>query len=240
MLVRGVIWVVVCAAMMHCACDVARADGREGGSPAAVNSPGYSQDQVDGIIGASVDELWVKTDYYWHRGDYPRIIALDRLIVEADPTFMEPYSVGGWLMESDGDLAGAEAFYRLGVANNQDSSYMYYNLGVFYFNTVKKYAEAVNTLQQGAKKKDADINDWRMLAHAYEKNHQLNEALDTWKTIKHKWPDGSAVDHNLARVERLIETTNTNHAPQGSLPGAVPSAPDKATHPTGASPVISL
>lgn len=260
---RALAWcVVVCLATAICAIgsDSSRAAQRKpasslaskGAKKAAVAAgrDDFSEDQVDGIISASVDDLWAKTDYYWHRGDYPRIIALDRIIVELDPHFMEPYSVGGWLMESDGDNASAEAFYKLGVANNQDSSYMYYYLAAFYFNTLKNYAAAAKVSSEAVAKTDADINDWRMLAHAYEKNRQLNDALHTWKTIKQKWPDGAAVDLNLARVQRLVDAANASvsgsagdAAPASAASGA--SAPSngssgKAPHPANDNPVISF
>ena len=206
-----------------CAC------GSAGATPA---QKAYDADQVSGIVDEVVDGLWAKTDYYWHKGDYPRIIALDRIIVEADPSFMEPYAVGGWLMESDGDLADAESFYKLGCVRNPTSSYMFYNLSAFYMNTLKNYALAVKASESGVRQADAGINDWRMLAHAYEKNHQLEEALATWKTMKTRWPDGLAIDHNRDRVERLIEA--------GASAQPTPPSVAQPQRPVVANPVLSL
>lgn len=172
---------------------------------ASVSAPGYDPNQVDGILDAVVDDLWAKTDEYWHLGDYPRIVDLDRIIVEIDPTFMEPYSVGGWLMESMGDLKNAEKFYTLGAVCNPTHSYLYYNLVAFYFNTLKDYPKATSIAKEAVKLSDADINDWRMLAHCYEKTHNLDKALETWKFIKSKYPKAVAVDVNLNRVEQLIK-----------------------------------
>jgi len=200
------------------------------GTPATTNSAGYSQDQVDGIMSACEDSLWDKTDYYWHHGDYPRIVAIDRLITEIDPRFMEPYSTGGWLIESMGDNANAEAYYKLGVSRNQDSSYLYYMLEAFYFNTLKDYSDAVKVGEIDITKPDADVNDWRMLAHSYEKNKQLDKALLTWKTIKAKYPTAVAVDLNLERVQKLVDSKNL---PAGAATPASPST-------SAPNPVISL
>ena len=112
---------------------------------------------------------------YWHHGDYPRIIALDRISTQIDPHFLECYETGGWLMESMGNLKDAEAYYRQGVANNPDTSELYYHLGFFYFNTLHDYHQAVNTFRQGISQSDADINDWRMLAHSYEHAGEYTE-----------------------------------------------------------------
>jgi tetratricopeptide (TPR) repeat protein len=179
---------------------------------------GYDKDQVDGILDAVIDSLQDKTDVYWHHGDYPRIVSLDRVIVEIDPKFTEPYSTGGWLMESLGDLKDAEAFYQLGVERNKETSYLYYQLSAFYYNTLKDYKRSVKVSELGVKKSDADINDWRMLAHAYEKAGQLDKALETWKAIKSKYSNAEAVETNLDRVQRLLN----NKSASGTAPASKP------------------
>jgi tetratricopeptide (TPR) repeat protein len=212
-------------------------------SKAKVQSPsGYSQDQVDGIVSASVDDLWAYTDQLWHHGDYPRIIALDRVIVEADPHFEEPYATGAWLMESNGNNPDAEAFYKLGVTRNPESSYMWYNLATFYFNTLKNYSEAVKASEVGVTKEGADVNDWRVLAHAYEKNNQLAKALETWKTIKKKFPEALAVDMNLERVQKLVDGGTATPGPAPQPPPDTPPAgkANPKTPSTPDNPIISL
>ena len=167
------------------------------------------QAQVDGIISSVVDDLWSQTDEYWHRGDYPRIVDLDRVIVEADPGFLECYATGGWLMDSLGRRQDAEAFYQLGVRNNQDASYAYYNLGMFYYNTMKNYPAAVAVFRRDAATADAGVNDYKMLAHAYERTGNLTGALVTWKAVKKRWPDAPAVDLNLKRVQAKVSATSS-------------------------------
>ncbi|HEY3330530.1 MAG TPA: tetratricopeptide repeat protein [Capsulimonadaceae bacterium] len=196
----------------------------------------YSQDQVDGVISATVDALWARTDYYWHRGDYPRIVGLDRVITEADPKFMEPYSTGGWLLESMGRVQEAEEYYRLGVDRNTDSAYMYYNISIFYFNTKKDYAQAVKASEIGVTKSDADVNDWRALAHAYEKTRQLDKALTTWKTMKTKYPTATAVDTNLNRLQKIVDGIKADGGDPDAAPPTKPTIPAQPTD----NPIISL
>ena len=160
-----------------------------------------SQVQVDGITARVVDKLWSQTDDYWHDGDYPRIVALDRVITQADPQFLEAYSNGGWLMDSLGRTADAEAYYKLGVANNPHAAYAYWNLGFFYFNTTKDYAKAAQAFERDTQQADADINDWKMRGHAEEKAGQWDRAVATWRTIKAKWPAGLGVDRLLREAE---------------------------------------
>jgi tetratricopeptide (TPR) repeat protein len=189
-----------------CAPAVAATKGHQptpANKPAA-RSAAASQAQVDGMCDDIVDNLWDYTDYYWHHGDYPRVIHLDRIITEVDPHFLEPYSTGGWLMESDGDNKDAEAYYRLGAVRNPDKSYAWFQLGEFYFNTLHDYDKAVTVFQGSSKLPDASVNDWKMLAHSYEKAHNLPRALQTWKVIKQRYPTAPAVDLNLNRVQALV------------------------------------
>jgi len=172
--------------------------------------------QIDGITNQVVGQLWDRTDYYWHRGDYPRIVALDRIITQADPHFLEPYATGGWLLESMGDNKDAEAYYKQGIANNPNRSYMYYSLGFFYYNTLHNYPKAVSTFQKDVKVADADVNDWKMLAHSYEHIGRIDDAVDAWKVIKHRYPTAPAVDYNLNKDLKLQAARKAAPGPQAS------------------------
>lgn len=153
--------------------------------------------QVTGILSRVVDRLSAQRDVYWHEGDYPRIIALDRIITEADPHFIDAYETGGWLMDSLGHHKEAEAYYRLGVANNPRVEPPYFHLAFFYFSTLHKYRLAASLFRKGAQLPGADINDWKMAAHSYSHAHEYNRAVGVWEYIKSRWPHGLAVDHNL-------------------------------------------
>jgi tetratricopeptide (TPR) repeat protein len=161
------------------------------------NSSGCSDTQIDGITSAVVDGLWQRTDYWWHRGDYPRIIALDRLITEADPNFLEPYSNGGWLMESLGNNSDAEKYYRLGAERNPKKSYLWFSLGMFYYVTLKAYPKAIDSFHRAATAPDGGQKSWRMLAHSYERNNQMPEAIKIWQKLHAKYPTDGVIMHNL-------------------------------------------
>ena len=172
-------------------------------SLAAQAAPTAAQQQVqaDGIVSGVVDKLWNQTDVYWHGGDYPRIVALDRIITEADPQFLEAYSNGGWLMDSLGRTGDAEAYYTLGVRNNPQSEYAYRNLGFFYFNTKHDYPAAIQAFRHAVQQRDADLNVWKMLAHSYEKAGQWDAAVETWQQTRARFPHGMSVDRLLAEAE---------------------------------------
>lgn len=163
-------------------------------------SSAEQQRQVEGIVGGVVDQLWQQTDTYWHEGDFPRIIALDRIITEADPQFLEAYSTGGWLMDSLGRTKEAEAYYTLATINNPHAAYAYWNLGFFYF-AAHHYSAAARAFGNDTEQVDADLNDWKMLAHAQEHAGQWDAAVATWHKIKSRWPNGMSVDRLLHEAE---------------------------------------
>ena len=173
----------------------------------AAPPPPRQQIQANGIVSSVVDKLWDQTDAYWHAGDYPRIIALDRVITEADPQFLEAYSNGGWLMDSLGRTQDALAYYTLGTRNNPHSEYAYWNLGFLYFSTVHDYPAAARAFRSAVQQKDSDLNCWKMLAHSYEKAGQWDEAVATWQQTRARYPHGRSVDRLLAEAE-----VNRQHA----------------------------
>ncbi len=172
------------------------------------------QIQASGIVSSVVDKLWDQTDRYWHGGDYPRIIALDRIITEADPQFLEAYSNGGWLMESLGRTQDAEAYYMLGVRNNSRSEYAYRNLGFFYFSTKHNYSAAAQAFRHAVQQRDADLNVWKMLAHSYEEAGQWDAAVETWQQTRARFPHGLSVDRLLAEAERKRRQARAGGYPQ--------------------------
>jgi len=171
-------------------------------------SAGYSETQVGGITSTVVDGLWSRSDYWWHHGDYPRIIALDRLITEADPNFLEPYSNGGWLMDSLGDTKDAERYYRLGAERNPDKSYLWFSLGFFYYNSMKDYPDAIMTFKRAADAPDGGPKSLKMLAHSYERNNQLGEAVNIWQSLHTKYPGDAVILLNLNKDQNLLRTAN--------------------------------
>lgn len=176
-----------------------------GAVQAKTASTSSDQAQIDGICSIVAGDLWNRTDYYFDAGDYPRAIALDRVIAVAEPQFMDSYVTGAWLMDSMGDRKDAEAFYRDCVINNPRRSYGYYNLGWFYYNSLKDYPKALATFQADVKTPDADVNDWKMLAHCYEKLGNYNQALVVWKQTAKLYPTGPAVQFNLAQAEQRVK-----------------------------------
>jgi tetratricopeptide (TPR) repeat protein len=167
-------------------------------APGLQAAPGGSDSssltQVDGIVSAVVDNLWAQGDMYWHEGDYPRIIALDRIITQADPHFVDAFNTGAWLMWSDGLDGDAQAFYELAVRSNPHDPAAYYDYGMFLFNHRHDYAAAIRVYRRDVQQASPGVLDWRMLAHSYEKADAWDQAVGIWRQIKARWPHGDPRD----------------------------------------------
>lgn len=182
----------------------------------AAPTAAQQQRQASGIVSGVVDRLWNQTDAYWHDGDYPRIVALDRIVTEADPQFLEAYSNGGWLMDSLGRTQDAQAYYTLGTQNNPHAEYAYWNLGFFYFSTAHDYPAAARAFRQAVRLPDADLKDWKMLAHSYEKAQNWDLAVSTWEQTRARYPHGLSVDRLLAEAVQKRRQAQLGQAPTNS------------------------
>lgn len=175
--------------------------------PAASTTAEESMAQINGMTSGVVDELWDITDFYWHKGDYQRIIAILRVCVEADPTFTDAYSNGAWLIWSLGDTKAADDFLQHGIANaptKTAKSELYFDLGWHVYNT-KRYKEALPYLQNAVKAGTNNRVAYTTLAHTYRHLKRYNEALQVWNTVEKKYPDFAAAKSNKARIQALIQ-----------------------------------
>jgi Tfp pilus assembly protein PilF len=152
--------------------------------------------------------LWEQIDGYWHEGEFERCIALFRIITELDPSDIEAYSVGSWLMDSKDRPDEAQAYLEYGLSQNKDRYDLYEELGRFHFNK-KDYKKASEYLQKAVSFPDCPVLTLHLLAHAYEKSGNLQKSLETWQHSAELEPDSVVVKNNLERVREQIEGTRT-------------------------------
>jgi tetratricopeptide (TPR) repeat protein len=162
--------------------------------------------QADGITNRVVDALWVESDRFWHDGDYYRVVALNRVIVEADPGFVDAYQNAAYLLWSLGDAPGADAFLRLGVARNPARYELYTEMGQHLFRT-RRFRDALPYLKKGAAYKNAPAPAWATLAHCYERVGRLDEAIATWRQVVKRFPTFPSGPSNLRRAETRKQNT---------------------------------
>ncbi len=155
--------------------------------------------------GSLTDYLWRRSDAAFHDGDYPRAIELHRAIVAVDPTDVESYGVGAWLLWSMDKRTDADAFIAQGLKQNPDDWEMWdaaakqYGLEKDYSNERDAYAKAVELA--GA---DADQMLRRRFAHASENAGDLSGSARVWRGLVADFPNEAVNKNNLARVEAAL------------------------------------
>ena len=170
-------------------------------TPAKPLSRAEAITQVDGITSRVVDKIWERTDYYWHDGDYNRIVGLVRIAVEADPAFLQAYGDGAWLLWSMGNTTAADNLLKLGLSRNPGRYELNYELGWHLYNT-KRYTDALPHLRAATRFSNAPSVTWKVLAHCYDRLGRTDEALAVWRTVVQKFPQDPAGPPNLRRLER--------------------------------------
>lgn len=161
--------------------------------------------QVDGITSRVVDQVWENTDTYWHQGDYTRCVALIRLCVAIDPSFVEAYSTGSWLLWSMGDSSGADALLDDGARRSPVKGQIESEVGGQMFRT-KRYQEAALHYGRAVQFGDTSALTYSAYAHTLEKVGRLNDAIKIWTRQVKEHPDFAAGPANLKRAIALRDS----------------------------------
>lgn len=172
---------------------------------AANDLPKQSRDKLEDVFASVVDGLWAKTDEAFDEGRFDVSAGLCRFIVEIDPTFMEAYDIGAWMLDSDGRPGEAEALYMKNISANPKSYKPYFDLAMFY-DQKRDYTKAEEYFRQ-ATTHSAPTLVWRMLAHMREKLGDHGGALEVWETVKKMDPSDTFADPGIAREKAALEAS---------------------------------
>jgi len=180
-----------------------------------------------GFRGLAVDLLWVRVDQYNHHGQWYKLLPLFRMITFLQPNFILAWSVGGWHMafnlyysgkspeEKSKWLQAGIRFLKEGIQNNPDRYELYFELGWTYYFKVNDYPSAIRYLKRAVRFRHPQFVD-HVLAHAYEKNGDLNSALDIWKALQNKpdreIPMDSIVNRSVLKLSEAIKSTSSSRA----------------------------
>jgi len=140
--------------------------------------------------------LWVRTDQFFHQGDYEAIIPMVRIITWLDPHNVDVYLTGAWHLDynfTDSDQRSDRRFIpyslallREGIENNPGVSDFYSDIAfTHYFRKLQDFPMAIYWFEQGAK----NCPNWDYtrighgLAHAYEATGQVDQAIAEWQQL---------------------------------------------------------
>lgn len=177
--------------------------------------PAASLEKLQNVLGDVRDHLWDRDDYYWHHGEFNRCIATMRLITSMDPHDTEAYEDGSWLMSSDLREQDAEAYLIEGLHNNPDVYDIYYELGNFYYFRMR-FSEAIPLYAVCMSFEDTPLFVRHQLAHAYEQDGRIGEALDTWIEAEAAEPNGPIPPMH---IDRIMHGGAPSEVPQSTVRG---------------------
>lgn len=160
---------------------------------------GLSADQllasVSGLRQMVAGLLWVQSDTYFHEGQFDAILPLIRLITWLDPKQLEVYITGSWHIaynftdeQNRSDrryIPLALALLDEGVKYNPDTYHLYHQTGWIYYHKIDdEYPEAVRWFERSVQMPDVLPALRSILANAYLKNGQLDEAVAWYRKLE--------------------------------------------------------
>lgn len=175
---------------------------------AAASAQNPDPKRVNAIWDAVQDRLARQTDAWFKEGDYPRTIQLLRIHYSLDTTSFENGTNLGFMLENVEEYDQALAVYiqlRTSNPNEPDDAWPEAN---FYFKK-KAYAKIPPILEPTIKGHDPHANNYRTLAHAYEKMNMLGDCKRVWEQYLSKHPDDLTAKANLNRVLKKIKDGNS-------------------------------
>ncbi|MHB1458161.1 MAG: tetratricopeptide repeat protein [Armatimonadota bacterium] len=135
--------------------------------------------------------LWVRTDEFFHSGNFDAITPMIRMITWLDPHQVDVYSTGAWHLSYNFTdsaeradrryLAPAIKFMEEGIENNPEVWDIKLGLG-FMIHALKTldFKETIRWELEASKSKDAKLYVHRQLAHAYTKDGNIDAAIRQW------------------------------------------------------------
>lgn len=170
--------------------------------------------------------LWVRSDTFFHEGNYDAILPCIRLITWLDPNWLDPYATGAWhLMYNFTDtdqrsdrryLPAGVALLKEGIANNPNQYDMYKELGWNNYDKIKDFDASAAAYADGIKNDPKfDVTQVEhALAHCYEKTGQVDKAIATWEDCvkRHKAivDDKTSTPDDKARNQQGYENSLKN------------------------------
>lgn len=135
--------------------------------------------------------LWVRADSFFDTGNYDAILPIIRLVTILDPHQIDVYATGMWHIgynftdeQSRGDrryVPSALALGREGARKNPETYELFFETGWMWYHRIDDNPDqAVYWFQEAHKRADMQVARKNLLAAAYQRAGQVNEALELW------------------------------------------------------------
>jgi len=170
---------------------------------ASVASLGFTQNERQETIWNAYDSRMVNQVDRWFRdGDFPRCIQMLKINHELKPFDYEITTDLGWMLgniERPDEELQIYIEYRKAYPNYKDAALPE---ATFYF--LKKMYDKIPAILEPKMDMRPHPNNFRVLAHAYEKLGRLEESKTTWEKYIRLMPSDETAKNNLNRVLKKI------------------------------------
>lgn len=173
-------------------------------SLAAGDRPAASKDRVSEIWDYATERFTRQQDVWFEDGDYPATIQLLRVICEIHPNDYDLVTNLGWMLENVEAWDEALSVYSRFAKDNPKDPDRALPAADYYFRR-HMYAPIPALLEVTiGGPGHLHPNNYRILAHAYEKLGKLPDAERIWKKYIALAPDDLPAKNNLNRVEKKL------------------------------------
>ncbi|HJP84094.1 MAG TPA: hypothetical protein VJ835_11385 [Fimbriimonadaceae bacterium] len=160
--------------------------------------------RVDAIWNHAVDRINGQTDIWFDDGDFPRVINLCRIMYALYPSDFEIATNLGWMLENIEKYDEALAVYvKFRTENPKDPDAAWPEANFYYMRRAFQKIPAI--LEPSIKMTvKPHANNYRTLAHAYERMNQLQDSKRVWQAMLLVYPKDLPAKNNLERVEKKL------------------------------------
>jgi tetratricopeptide (TPR) repeat protein len=159
--------------------------------------------RMEQIWGYAMDRVNTQVDVWFEDGEFPKVIQLLRVQFEAEPKDYEIATNLGWMLENIEEYDAALATYvkfRKVTGGYADAALPE---AQFYFRR-RSYAKVTALLPKYIKN-NSHPNNYRMLAHSFERQGMLRDSQRTWRRYIALHPQDLTARRNLERVEKKLK-----------------------------------
>jgi tetratricopeptide (TPR) repeat protein len=136
------------------------------------------------VSNSIADLLWFRTDYYYHTGRWDDVIELIYGVIDLDPSFVEAYRSGAfiiWSKKTPQAYKEAVALYDRGIKSNPDGWEIPYDCGAWFYMSHMRLAKKMTEAQAA---KEA-IPYLRLATQNVDKGAPSQKRAQVWRAFGH-------------------------------------------------------
>lgn len=143
-----------------------------------------------------------QTDVWFSGGDFSSCVNLLRFMARTNPSDFNMVSNLGWILENTDQPDAALAEYIRYDKDNPKTPYGPYPAAYFYF--YHRAFAKVPPLLEPTLAMHPDPNNYRLLAHAYDRLGMFPDSVRVWQALIAVRPQDGTAKKNLAEVQRKM------------------------------------